>query len=100
MKTARFFSIGILGFLFAATQTFASGSPDFDGDGWVGQSDLLDFVHAFGVRSQDADMDGDGNFGMADFLQFADAYGKAVDLPDAPLHGQPDAAWRRIRRVF
>ncbi|MDE2698872.1 MAG: dockerin type I domain-containing protein, partial [Gemmatimonadota bacterium] len=57
-------------------------SPDFDGDGIVGISDLLLFVDYFGLTQGDAgydaryDLDGDGTVGLSDFLIFANAFGK------------------------
>ena len=57
-------------------------SPDFDGDGIVGISDLLLFVDHFGLTQGDAgydaryDLDEDGIIGFGDFLLFSNAFAK------------------------
>lgn len=60
-------------------------SPDFDGDGIVGFSDLWLFSEAYGSREGQAqydakyDLDGDGEIGIEDFRIFLEHFGKIVN---------------------
>ena len=92
--TATEFSIGIGSVTLAESMTSsdelvtttvirfnASPSPDFDGDDFVGFSDLLIFARGFGSHQGDGgynavvDLNSDGEIGFIDLLLFAESFG-------------------------
>ena len=93
--TATEFSIGIGSVTLAESMTSsdefvsttvirfnASPSPDFDGDGLVGFSDLLTFARGFGSHLGDGgynavvDLNSDGAIDFMDLLLFAESFGR------------------------
>ncbi len=74
----------------------ATGSPDFDGDDFVGFTDFLIFAGAYGSRQGDGrynaaqDLDSDGSIDFADFLIFAESYGGPPPSTGGGGSGNPD----------
>ena len=114
--TGREFSIGIERVTLAESVTSsdvlrttsvivfnATPSPDFDGDGTVGFSDLLIFAASFGTGEGDSgfearfDLNGDGHIGFADLLIFAGAFGTAVQPPSGGGGGGGKMYWADYR---
>ena len=51
---------------------------DIDGDGFVGVSDLLFIIDAWGACICDEDIDSDGIVGVSDLLLIIDAWGACI----------------------
>ncbi len=66
---------------FAGLDIPASCPLDFDGDGLVGSTDLLEVLSDFGSSGSDlvADIDGDGTVGVNDILEILAGYGDSCD---------------------
>ena len=99
--TGREFSIGIKSVILAeggssndeitTTEVIrfnAASSPDFDGDGVVGKSDLLILISVYGSRDGEAnykakyDLDGDGVIDRDDLRMLIGSYGQEVPSSD------------------
>ena len=109
--TATEFSIGIGSVTLAQSMTSsdeliatnvirfnASPSPDFDGDDFVGFSDLLIFARGFGSHQGDGgynavvDLNSDGEIGFIDLLLFAESFGAPPPSTGGGNGGSPDLA--------
>ena len=109
--TATEFSIGIGSVTLAESMTSsdelistnvirfnASPSPDFDGDDFVGFSDLLIFARGFGSHQGDGgynavvDLNSDGEIGFIDLLLFAESFGAPPPSTGGGNGGSPDLA--------
>ena len=107
--TATEFSIGIGSVTLAQSMTSsdelvtttvirfnASPSPDFDGDGLVGFSDLLIFARGFGSHLGDGgynavvDLNSDRSIDFVDLLLFAESFGARPPSTDGGNGGSPD----------